>query len=89
METIKFKAGQHTFELVEQYPMGYEVWNIGRHNFPFECYIPLAKPLPNYRIDPTSLKAIKAENETIALAILKAAGRRTINEKKFKQLAGQ
>lgn len=88
------KAIEHngdTFEVVNEFPMGYEIWNIGRHNFPFECYVPLARPLAEnrYYIDRTSLKAIKVNDEKTALAILKAAGRRTINEKKFYKIIAQ
>lgn len=32
------------FEIVEKFPNGYVIWNIGRRNFPFKGYIPLAKP---------------------------------------------
>lgn len=75
------------YEIVDDYPAGYVVWNIGRHNFQHECYVPLAKPLANYRIDPTSLKAIKVKDEQTALAILKEASLRGVDEKKFKVMA--
>lgn len=32
------------FEIVDEYPHGYIVWPIGRRNFPFTGYVPLAKP---------------------------------------------
>lgn len=35
------------FKIVENFPAGAIVWNIGRHNFPFEGYIPVAYPLGN------------------------------------------
>ena len=32
------------FKIVDTFPHGYIVWPIGRENFPFPGYIPLAKP---------------------------------------------
>ena len=32
------------FKIVDTFPLGYIVWPIGRENFPFPGYIPLAKP---------------------------------------------
>ena len=60
------------FEIVEEFPQGYVVWNIGRENFPFPGYLPLAKPLPNYHIERSSLKTVKVD-EALADVILKHA----------------
>lgn len=63
------------YEPVEQFPDRYIVWNIGRANFPFENYIPLAKPDPanKYHVRLTDLKALKCESEGLALFILHKA----------------
>lgn len=65
------------FEIVNEFPAGYQVWNIGRENFPFEGYIPLAKPDPNRRfyIIRSNMKALKCASEEDALHILKRASR--------------
>lgn len=61
------------FEIVNEFPNGYIVWNIGRENFPFPGYIPLAKPDDRpYYIKRKGLKTIKL-NEDLADAILKEA----------------
>ena len=62
------------YEIVDEWPAGYFIWNIGRENFMFPEYIPLAKKgnQPNH-IDPTSLKAFKAPSEEIALKCMRAA----------------
>lgn len=87
----EIKHNGDTFEVVNDFPKGYEIWNIGRHNFPFECYVPLARPLAEnrYYIDRASLKAIKVDDEQTALAILKEAGRRTVNETKYYRIIAQ
>lgn len=74
------------FKIVEIFPAGAIVWNIGRHNFPFEGYIPVAYPLGNYRIDLTRLMAVKCKDDHIANMILKEAGKRAINCNTFHEL---
>lgn len=80
METNHIFHHGHKFEIVKDWPSNYFVWNIGRENFPFPCYLPLCKwghnPEPWMRnIDVNSLKAIKVDSEDIALKCLDAAGR--------------
>ena len=70
--TSKTTHNTHTFEVVETFPHGYKVWNIGRNNFEFECYLPLAKPEPTKYtfqkcIDTETLKAIKVTDEVQTL----------------------
>jgi hypothetical protein len=59
------------FDIVDEFPNGYIIWSIGRKNFPFECYLPLAKPgqMP-HTVDTSDLKAIKVRDERTALALL-------------------
>ena len=77
MEKNIIKDDRHEFEIVESFPEGAFVWNIGRHNFPHECYIPLAFLDTNfsdrYHVDVKRLKAIKVESEEIAIYIAEVA----------------
>ena len=41
MEKNIIKDDRHEFEIVESFPEGAFVWNIGRQNFKHECYLPL------------------------------------------------
>jgi hypothetical protein len=61
------------YDVVDEFPKGYYVWNTGRCNFPYEGYVPLVCFIRKYQIDFKNLKALKVENEDIALAILEAA----------------
>lgn len=80
----------HTFEIVETFPYGYNVWNIGRKNFDFECYLPLAKPEHRYPfqkcIDAETLKAIKVTDEETALKILNLSSCGVIDKRRFEEL---
>lgn len=77
-----------TFEVVETFPAGYVVWNIGRHNFPYPGYVPLARPTDQpYHIRLESLCAIKVRDEQTALRILEAAGQGEVNEDRFIRLS--
>lgn len=75
MATITHTVLQKTdvYEIVEEVPVGYLVWNIGE-NAP-EGYLPLCRPSHKHDrysglrdIDPDSLKAIKVEGAEIVLA---------------------
>lgn len=74
------------FEIVEKFPNGYVIWNIGRRNFPFKGYIPLAKPtnVP-YNIDLHSLKTIKVDDD-VADSILKKADYKKIDKEEFQRI---
>ena len=75
----KIINGKHIFEVVKEIPRDYVVWNIGRHNFPFECYIPLCQEDENYYVNTNTLKAIKVESEEKALEIMNLAIRKNLN----------
>ncbi len=68
----------HIFRIekdINNVPECYVVWAIGRENFPYEGFIPLAKrhsSLPNY-IDTRSLIALKCPTEGVALSLLNKA----------------
>jgi hypothetical protein len=89
--TSKTMHSTHTFEVVETFPAGYSVWNIGRKNFNFECYLPLAKPKPSKYpfqkcIDPETLKAIKVKDEKTALKILNLSSCGVVDKSRFREL---
>lgn len=80
----------HVFDIVEDFPPGYIVWNIGRQNFKYECYIPLAqrvsedkKSYQYYHIQRDTLKAIKVDNEALALHILNIASKHSVDCREF------
>ena len=84
------KDDRHEFEIIESFPEGAFVWNIGRENFKHECYIPLAfldtsydEP---YHVDVKRLKAIKVKSEKIALNIIEMAGEATVGKKEFEDV---
>lgn len=87
MKIIDEKFGRKdVFEIVEEYPEGYIVWPIGRHNFQHPGYLPLAKIVGDgFHIDRNSLKAIRVD-EDIANTILQEAIIRGVDKEKFKRM---
>ncbi len=91
-EILIFRDSWHElgmFEVVDDFPGGYVVWNIGRHNFPHESYVPIAMDIGNYRVD--NPKCIKVKSEELALSIMyKAAhGKGFIGRLDFNSLCGR
>ena len=90
MEKNIIKDDRHEFEIVESFPDGAFVWNIGRHNFPHECYVPLAfldTSFPDLcHVDVKRLKAIKVKSEEIALYIIDVAHCKTVDKKEFEEI---
>ena len=76
------------FKIVDTFPNGYIVWPIGRENFPFPGYIPLAKPHreKKYYIDPESLAALRCEKSD---AILRLASQTTITREIFLKMTNE
>ena len=74
------------YEIVNSFPNGYVVWNIGRHNFPYKGYIPLARLayIP-YTVDLNRLKTIKV-GEPLASHIIKEARLYEINSLNYKDV---
>lgn len=74
------------FDIVDKFPDGYIVWCIGRDNFPYKGYIPLAKPtdIP-YNIDLKTLNALKMD-ERLADDILSLAHRQEVNSLNFEDI---
>ena len=77
---MELKSGRHTFKVVDYVPGGI-VWNIGRHNFPFEGYVPCChagyKNNP-YWVNPDSLTAYNIGNEKLALLCLDLASHKDL-----------
>lgn len=82
------------FEVVDEFPAGYIIWNIGRENFNHECFIPLAQRVSNnkkgleyYHIKTDTLKALKVESEELALFLMKYAHKvDSVNSSNFDQI---
>lgn len=64
----------YKYEIVDNQPNGYDVWPIGRENFPFPGYIPLAKFEGINMVEGCKLKAMKFDEE-LADLILREASR--------------
>lgn len=59
------------FEVVDEWPRGYFVWNIGRANFPHEGYLPLAREASApYHVRLDCLKAIYIGDEDLCLYVM-------------------
>jgi hypothetical protein len=78
-----------TFEVVDEFPSNYVVWNIGRQNFPHKGYIPLAEIDSSfddlYHIKTETLKTLFV-GEELSDFIIESAGRKTINKKEFEKI---
>ena len=69
--------GNHTFR-VQECVTGGIIWNIGRHNFPFEGYVPICSTGRNGNPDwvyTDSLRAFNMGDERLALLLLDLASR--------------
>lgn len=55
---------------IEDVPYAFKIWNIGRENFPFEGYIPMAR-IEGYAVDTTTLIAVPMPSEEVALKLMK------------------
>lgn len=88
METIKDTRFGRTdvFTEVDVFPWSYEVWNIGRHNFPHPCCIPLARPIGEYNVSLENLKFIKVETEELALEIMRHSAIGTVTREVFDKI---
>lgn len=68
--------GANTFAIVDYFPLGYEIWNIGKHMV--DGYLPLCRVIPGtYQVEPDTLKAIKIDGAQTVLAAI-GAGHNTI-----------
>ena len=79
------------FEIVDDFPCGYQVWNIGRSNFPFPGYLPLGV-FENYHMKDVAyypLKAIKID-EALSDKVLKYATRtKSVTWKNYKEVLNE
>lgn len=80
----KITVGNHTFEIVEEVPHGYQIWNIGKNMI--EGYLPLCRlsqyqPFPGgCAIETDTLKAIKIEGAQTILAAVTWDGATTLEK---------
>lgn len=77
VKTIQVK--RRTYRVVNSVldvPMGYVIWNIGRHNFPLEGYVPMCRANQDFSIDVTTLCAVPCKSEEQALEIMKNSMRK-------------
>ena len=74
------------YEVVDRWPAGCVVWNIGRQNFRHEGYLPLAYVSADYKVDMSMLKAYYVGYEALCLKVLKAAGCGTVDYERFKTI---
>ena len=78
-----------TFEIVEEFPTNYIVWNIGRHNFQHKGYIPLAEIDSSFddlcHIKTETLKTLFV-GEELSDFIIESAERKTINKKALEEI---
>lgn len=83
--------GRHVFEIVDSFPDGYEVWNIGRGNFPFREFVPIVEPHPDipYHVCTHNMKAIKCDSEETALSVMREAFRKGVDKAKFIKLTNK
>lgn len=73
------------YEVVDKWPAGCVVWNIGRQRFRHEGYLPLAY-VTDYQVDMSRLKAYHVGDEALCLKVLEAAGWGTVDYERFKQI---
>lgn len=72
-------GNSHTFKIVnsiDEVPLAFKVWNIGRRNFPLQSYIPMCRVYPDLSIDPKSLVAVPVGSEERALYLMDLAHRK-------------
>ncbi len=74
------------FEVVDEWPIGYVVWNIGREYFPYKGYLPLCRVDADYMVDLATLKALNVCDEDVCLKVLKDAGLNTVDYERYKQI---
>lgn len=77
---------EDSFEIVDSIPCAFQVWNIGRENFNFSGFIPLALVNKDYTVDLSSLKAYECPSEEIALKIIDKAKRQTVDAKEINKM---
>lgn len=75
---VKTRYNEHTFEIVDHVPAGYQIWNIGKNMT--DGYLPLCKVIPNsYDVEINTLKAIKIDAAQVILAAI-GSGQDTIEK---------
>jgi hypothetical protein len=81
-----WKCPRKEFEVVDEFPYGYEVWNIGRDEFKkagYDGFVPLCQCDSNRHVYMDSIKAINVGSEELAEKINHEAGLHGMNKDKF------
>ncbi len=68
MNTLDFKIDNYgktrKIRIVDEFPIGYYVWSIGRMNFPFEGHIPVVRKADDpFHIRPETLTSVRMDKE--------------------------
>lgn len=74
------------FEEVKEFPEGYQIWSIGRHNFKHEGYIPLCEADNDFRVNMRTLKTLNVGDEQLALLLLKKAIKSEVDKTAFNKI---
>ena len=69
---------------IEDVPLAYEVWNIGRENFPVEGRVPMAR-MEGYSVVTSTLMAVKMPSESYAQEIMHRACRAGMTARKLRK----
>lgn len=77
VDKIPFCNRVDVFEIVDEFPSDYIVWNIGG-NFKHDGFVPLAKPTDAYHISLEGLKAFRCESNELAQYIKDVAQYKTV-----------
>lgn len=85
IEDIKYGRTDR-FEERTEWPEGMIIWNIGRHNFEHEGWLPLCYTDADYHVDSNRLVAFYVPDEDLCLEVMRVAGMRTVNEEVFNQI---
>lgn len=76
--TVKDRFSENTFQLVDEVPLGYMVWNIGKHmapGYPPLCRMKYLQPFYGaQQIETDTLKAIKVDGAEYVMKAVSWAG---------------
>lgn len=79
VDKVPYMKRTDVFEIVDEFPSGYIVWNIGG-NFDHDGFVPLAKDMGNYRVSLEGLKALRVGSKELSDYIKEVANYRTISK---------
>lgn len=77
---------ERTFKKVDEFPEGAVVWNIGRSNFPFPGFVPVAFLKTEFYINPERLFAVRCKDEETALKVIKLGHHKRVTKSMFDKI---